>query len=253
MAGGGLTATGETLMRVIYPPTCLCCGAPVASPGALCASCWRDTPFIPGPACDKCGVPLPGDVAEPGTGVALHCDDCLRIARPWRRGRAVMEYDAVARRLVLGLKYHDRHELARPAGHWLAQRAAALVRPDTLVVPVPLHWWRLVGRRYNQSALLSAALAREIGRMHCPDLLQRRRFAGTQDGRTREGRMRNLEGAITPHPRRAGLVAGRHVLLVDDVMTSGATLAACTEACFMAGADEVDVVVLARVTRAEAG
>ncbi|MCC5986129.1 MAG: ComF family protein [Pararhodobacter sp.] len=240
-------------MRVIYPPACLSCAEPVAEPGALCARCWRDTPFIHGLACDKCASPLPGDGGGEAGNERLLCDDCLRIARPWSRGRAVMVYDEAARRMVLGLKYHDRHDLARPAGRWLAQRVAPLVRPDTLVAPVPLHWWRLLRRRYNQSALLAAALAREIGRPHCPDLLLRRRFTGTQDGRTRAGRMRNLEGAIAPHRRRAGLLDGRHVLLVDDVMTSGATLAACAEACFAAGADDVDVAVLARVMRFEDG
>ncbi len=246
-AGGAMAAAGSALMRVVYPPGCIACGVPVAEPGTLCAACWRETPFIHGAACDKCGVPLPGDAGDG----PLICDDCMSTARPWGRGRAAMVYEGAARRMVLGLKHHDRHDITRPAGRWLARSVAGLVRPDTLVVPVPLHWWRLVGRRYNQSALLASALAREIGRPHCPDLLRRRRFTGTQDGRSREDRRRNLDGAITVHRRRVGLIEGRHVLLVDDVMTSGATLAACTEACFVAGADEVDVVVLTRVLRSE--
>ena len=248
-AGGTIAAAGSALMRVVYPPGCIACGASVAEPGALCAACWRETPFIHGAACDKCGVPLPGD-ADDGP---LICDDCLTSARPWRHGRAAMVYDGAARRMVLGLKHHDRHDITRPAGRWLARSARGVVRDDTLVAPVPLHWWRLVGRRYNQSALLAAALAREIDRPHCPDLLRRRRFTGTQDGRSREARRQNLEGAIAVHRHRTGLLEGRHVLLVDDVMTSGATLAACTEACFAAGADDVDVVVLARVMRFEDG
>jgi len=229
----------------VYPPQCIACRAPVAEDGALCPDCWRETPFVHGLSCDTCGQPLPGRADEG----AVQCDDCLTIARPWGRGRAALAYGGRAREMVLALKYRDAQHLSAPAGRWLARAAADLIRPDTLIAPVPLHWWRLFRRRYNQSALLSAALSRVVDRPHCPDLLVRTRVTGIQDGRSREGRFANLQGAITPHPRRAGRIMGRHVLLVDDVMTSGATLAACAEACFGAGADAVDVVVLARVGR----
>ena len=118
-----------------------------------------------------------------------------------------------------------------------------------LVAPVPLHWLRLLKRRYNQAALLSAAIARETGLAHCPDLILRRRNTRSQEGRDREGRFRNVDGALHIHPRHAAKLAGRPVLLVDDVMTSGATLAAGADACLAAGATSVSVVVLARVAK----
>ena len=235
----------QRAIAAIYPPQCITCNALVASDFGLCPDCWRDTPFIAGLLCTKCGTPVPGE-AE---GQEVICDDCLHIARPWTAGRAALLYRDNARRLVLALKHGDRMELARPAGQWLKQAARPLLRPDTLVVPVPLHWWRLIRRKFNQSALLSAALARAAGLEHCPDALLRRRYTGSQEGRSRDDRFANLAGSIAVHPRHRARIAGRSVLIVDDVMTSGATFAAATEACLAAGADQVNVLSLARVAK----
>lgn len=232
-------------LQILYPPQCISCSAPVQSDFGLCADCWRETPFVSGLVCDQCGLPLPGqDSAE-----RVLCDDCMTIARPWEQGRAALMYRDNGRRLVLALKHGDRMELARPAALWLRQAAAPLLRPDTLVVPVPLHWWRLIRRKYNQAALLSAALARSAGVEHCPDLLIRRRNTGSQEGRTRDDRFANLRGAFATHPRRRARIAGRPVLVVDDVMTSGATFSAAATACLAAGAARVDVLSLARVAK----
>lgn len=230
-------------IRLIYPPTCLTCDARVTQEHALCPECWRDTPFARGLVCDICGVPLPGH--DPGH--AVHCDDCLRIARPWARGRAALIYDGNARHLILALKHGDRLDLAPAAARWLHRAALPLLEPGMVVAPVPLHWWRLIRRRYNQSALLSGALARLAGLPHIPDLLQRPRGTPSQEGRSREARFANMQGALRVHPRRSA--AGRHVLVVDDVMTSGATMAAAAEALLAAGAARVSVLALARVVK----
>lgn len=229
----------------MLPPQCIGCGAAVDSDFGLCGSCWRDTPFIAGLVCDRCGTPLPGEDA----GHAEYCDDCLTLARPWDRGRAVMLYRDMGRRLVLAFKHGDRLDLARPAAGWLLRAAAPILLPDMLVAPVPLHWSRLLRRRYNQSAVLSRALARLAGLDHCPDLLVRHRKTPSQEGRDRDARFANLSDAIRAHPRRAARIAGRPVLLIDDVMTSGATLAAAADACLAKGAAAVSVLALARVAK----
>ncbi len=240
-----LRAGMQSALRLLFPPQCIGCGAPVASDFGLCPDCWRETPFIAGLVCNRCGTPLPGaEGAEPAI-----CDDCMTIARPWQQGRAALLYRDMGRKLVLALKHGDRLELARPMGQWLLRAARPMLVPDMLVVPVPLHWHRLFRRRYNQSALLSRQLAREAALDHCPDLLRRTRRTGTQDDRDRNGRFLNMAGAIAVHPGRRARLAGRPVLIVDDVMTSGATLAVAAEACHAAGAGQVSVLALARVAK----
>ncbi|GHD98346.1 competence protein ComF [Defluviimonas sp. 20V17] len=240
------TAIGQAL-HLIYPPQCLSCDALVTTDFGLCGACWRDTPFIAGLTCDKCGAPLPG---ETNAGSSPECcDDCLTVPRPWHQGRAALLYRDNGRRLVLALKHGDRQDLARPAAIWLARAARPILTPDMLIAPVPLHWRRLLTRRFNQAALISAALSRELALDHCPDLLSRTRRTPSQEGRDRDDRFSNLAEALAPHPRRGARARGRHVLLVDDVMTSGATLSAAAEACRSAGARAVSVLALARVVK----
>lgn len=235
----------QAALHLIWPPQCLTCEAGVATDHGLCPDCWRDTPFIGGTVCDKCGMPLPGD------GPDALCDDCLTIARPWAQGRAALTYGRNARSLVLALKHGDRLDLAVPAGRWLMRAAGPILRPGMIVAPVPLHWIRLFRRRYNQAALLSAAVARAAGLAHCPDLMVRRRRTAAQDHKGRDARFANVGGAIGLHPGRADRVQGRHILIVDDVMTSGATLAAAAEACLAGGAADVSVLCLARVAKGD--
>lgn len=234
----------QTALHLLYPPQCLTCDALTETDHALCGSCWRDTPFLAGTVCDACGTPLPGE-AEDG----LLCDECLATPRPWSHGRAAMIYAKNGRKIVLGLKHGDRLDLVTPAARWLATAAAPLLTPDTLIVPVPLHWRRLLRRRYNQAALLAQALGKRTGHDVCVDALTRRRHTPPLDGLGKDSRFATLQEAITWHPRRGARMAGRPVLLIDDVMTSGATLAAATEACLAARATEVCVLTLARVVK----
>jgi ComF family protein len=235
----------QTALHAVFPPECLTCEARVDTDFALCGACWIETPFITGAICQLCGVGLPGADEEED----LHCDDCRSIARPWHRGRAVFSYGGNARSMVLALKHGDRPAIARAAGGWLARAAAPLVTPQTVIVPIPLHWMRLAKRRYNQSALLAQALGRAIEIPVLPDAIQRHVATASLDGLDREARFKMVSDCIRPHPRHSVDLVGKDVILVDDVMTSGATFAAATEACRQAGAITTCVIALARVAK----
>lgn len=235
----------QTALSLLYPPQCVSCGALVETDFGLCGTCWRDTSFIDGEVCDTCGAPLPGE----GDGHAAKCDDCLSADHPWGRGRAALLYEKNARRMVLALKHGDRMDLARPASGWMERVIKPILPGDALVVPIPAHWTRLFRRRYNQAAELGKAMAGRMGLDYAPDVLIRPRRTKTHDGMTPAERFANMNGAIRPHPKRQSGLVGRHVLLVDDVMTSGATFAAATHACQKAGAASVIVLSLARVAK----
>ncbi len=221
------------------------CGALTESDFGLCGACWCETPFIGGTVCEGCGVPLMG--AQDG--FRIECDDCLKAPPLWKSGRSALLYDGKARALILALKHGDRPELARLAARWMAQSGRELLQPDMVIAPVPLHWSRLLKRRYNQSALLAQHLGQDTGLDCVPDLLVRKRRTPVLDGKTAQERAKVLNDAIRVHPRRVHHLKGRDVLLVDDVMTSGATLAACTRVCQAAGANHIFVLALARVAK----
>ena len=202
--------------------------------------------FISGTVCEGCGVPLPGEA----DGFRLECDSCMRHPRPWNQGRSALLYEGQGRRLVLAFKHGDRTEIADTAAGWLQRASEQLLDGHPLVCPVPLHWTRLLKRKYNQSALLArgAGPARGAGALPGP---AKTRSANTGAGGENAGSALSDPGLCHNCPRgRKARIKGRAVLIVDDVMTSGATLSACTDACLQAGAAEVRVAVLARVTQA---
>ncbi len=247
-------------LDLVLPPRCLGCGDLVENQGALCPACWSGITFLAEPQCRRCGLPFAYDetagdeTAGDGTagsaeGGGLACGACLAEPPPFERARAVMRYDEGSRPLLLGFKHGDRTEAAAPYAAWMARSGRDLMAAAEVVAPVPLHWRRLFSRRYNQAALLARALARRQGLPEVPDLLLRRRATPSQGRLTRSERQRNVAGAFAVNPRRAKLLKGRRLLLVDDVMTTGATVAACSRAALKAGAAAVDVLLLARALR----
>lgn len=243
----GLAQAGRDVaaraLDALYPAACPSCFAPVARNGFLCAPCWASTPFIERPFCERSGAPFAQDLGE-----GLLSPEVIADPPVWTRARAVARYeDGPARRLVHRLKYADRIELAGPMGRWMARAGAELLADAELLVAVPLHRRRLFSRRFNQAAALADAVARVSGVACDPLALARVKATTPQVGLTRAQRADNLQGAFRTPPERRGVVAGRRVVLIDDVMTSGATANACARALLRAGAERVDALVFARV------
>lgn len=228
----------------LWPPRSLVSRERGAGKGPLAPHEFGQIHFLTGRVCERCGTPLGADAGE-----GADCAAC--IARPprWDRARAAFVYNDASRRLVLDLKRSGRRDGLGSFAGWMAQAGGALLDEADVIVPVPLHYVRLASRGFNQSAWLAGALARRSGTPLCVDLLKRTRRTPTQGGLSARARRRNVAGAFTVRPRRAGLVQGKRVLLVDDVLTTGATLSACTRALKRAGARHVDILVLARVVR----
>ncbi len=237
-----LGAVKAGILDAIYPPRCLACPEPTDAPHGLCSACWRDTHFIADAACDKCGAPL---IGEAGAGDL--CERCTSHPPAWDRGAAAIVYSGAGRRVVLAFKHGDRLDMVGPLAAWMAAPGRDLLATADLIAPVPLHWRRLIKRRYNQSAELARRLSRVSGVPLAADLLTRTRATVPQEKMTRESRAANQAGAFAVNPRRVDAVAGKTVLVIDDVLTSGATLSSCAEALRAAGARRVNVLTLARV------
>jgi ComF family protein len=210
----------------------------------LCAECFRGLTPITAPLCRICGVPF-HHAGQAGAGGS--CPGCLAWPPAFTQARAALRYDEGAKRLILPFKHADRTELAGPIAARMAAAGATLLRRAEVVAPVPLHWRRLLARRYNQAALLARHLAAGAGLPLVPDLLRRTRPTPPLGERGAGERAALLEGAFAVGRRGADRVTGRRVLLVDDVMTSGATAEACARVLMAAGASAVDVLAAARV------
>lgn len=237
-----LKRLGLGLTDLVYPPSCIGCGGAIRDADAFCPRCWSMMGFIERPLCDRYGLPLPVD----------HGPDLLSplaISDPpvFRRARAVARYDGLARDLVHRLKYGDRQELSRAMGRAMIRAGRELIAETDLIVPVPLHLFRLWSRRFNQAVLLAKLISQEAGKPMIPDALKRIKRTKPQVGLSRSERADNLNRAFAVHETHLLAITGKRIMLVDDVMTTASTANAAARTLLKAGAKEVDILTFALV------
>ncbi len=226
------------VLDLLLPPRCAGCGQTVTQARTLCQTCWEKAVFIAAPMCHCCGLPFEIDVPTEAL-----CLDCARAHPPFAAARSVFPYDDFSKKLILAFKQGDRTDLAPTLALWLHRSAQPLLEKCDLIAPVPLHWRRLLSRRYNQSALLALALSKLSHIPTTPQLIKRVRHTPSQGHLSRMARQKNLQGAFRVEKE----LTGKNILLIDDVLTTGATVLNCTRALHKAGAKDVYVVTLARV------
>lgn len=245
-AAGAPFGYGKRLIRsaidLVMPPTCPGCRTLLGSPAGLCFSCWQKVRFLERPWCERLGTPLSLDL---GPGVL----SAEAIANPPRyaKARSAVVYDGLVPDLVQAFKYSDRLDLAPMFAGWMLRVAGELIEETDLIVPVPLHWTRLVKRRFNQAGVLAGLVGRRTERSVRHDVLLRVKRTRQQVGLGRTDRSDNLRGAFAVPRRKKAAIAGKTILLVDDVLTTGATLDAAVRVLLRAGARAVNVLTLARV------
>ncbi|MEX1306286.1 MAG: ComF family protein [Rhodovibrionaceae bacterium] len=237
-----LRAAAFRLIDAVLPPRCLACGTTVETPGTLCVGCWSALDWLAPPLCAACGLPF-----EFEQGPDALCGGCLAERPAYGRARAALRYDDASKAMLLRFKHADRTEAAPSFAAWMGRAGAELLAEADWLAPVPLHRRRLFERRYNQAALLAHALGR--GKPVIADLLLRKRYTPSQGRRSRAERQKNVAGAFAVAPRHRAALAGKKVLLIDDVMTTGATLEACAKTLLRGGAAAVDALTMARVVR----
>lgn len=241
-APGPLRRAAGVVLDAVLPPQCLSCRAPVDTHGQICGACWSEIDFITDPRCAACGRPFEYDL-----GPRALCGACIAEPPTYGRARSVMRYGDRSRGLVIGFKHGDRTERAKTFGIWMARVGEEILSGADALVPVPLHRMRLLSRRFNQAAMLALVTGRRTGVPVQPRLLVRTRATPSQGGLNARERRANVRGAFAVRSGQERQIRGRRLVMVDDVMTTGATVSACAQVLLKAGAAAVDVLTLVQV------
>lgn len=239
----GLTRSAQAAVDWVLPPRCSLCSAMIGAEDGVCSRCFEDLHFLTDPLCLSCGQP---HLALEGEAL---CGPCLAFPPAYDWLRAAFAYNQASRALILALKYRDRLDVVPALGRWMTLVAGDRIGSGDLIMPVPLHWRRYLARRYNQSAVLAQALAERTGGLYAPDWLIRNRNTAPMKAMSQKQRQANVRGAFEVVEHRKTAVQGRRVVLIDDVYTSGATIAALCDELRAEGVAHIGVVVVARVVR----
>lgn len=233
------------ILNAALPPRCPLSGEIVDVQGMLAPESWARLQFIADPVCGACGFPLEFSIESAGA----RCAACLKNPPVYGRGRSALVYDEASRDLILGFKHGDQMQSVVSFVPWFKRAGAELLEQTDILVPVPLHRWRLLRRRYNQAALMAQALGKAVGKPCLPDILQRVRATPIQGYMRPRERQKNVKNAFRLYPRHTEKIVGKNILLIDDVYTTGSTVSECVKTLLAGGAGHVDVLTLARVVR----
>lgn len=232
------------LLNLLFPPQCLNCEVRVPTHGTLCIPCWQQIHFITEPMCHACGLPFDYDIGE-----GALCGVCMHTRPAYSYARSAFRYDEHSRKLITRFKYSDHTQLAKTYGSWLNKAGEELLKHSDIIIPVPLHYFRFLKRRFNQSALLAHTLAKKSSVKCLPNALIRTRKTTPQTGLTSKQREKNVKGAFAINKRCLKQINGKNILLIDDVMTTGSTINQCTKTLLKSGAAQVNVLTLARTVK----
>lgn len=233
---------GRVLRDWIVPPTCLMCDAIVDRSGGCCSICWGNIRFVARPYCEVLGSPFSYDMGE-----GALCAEAIANPPPFRRARSAVIYDDPIRRLVSGLKYSDRLDVAPWIAKWMVRSGRQLFEDAPIVIPIPLYKTRLLTRRFNQSAEIARNICKDKNLEYRPEILKRIRKTKQQVGLSRQERAKNVSGVFRVPPEFAFELKGRPALIIDDVFTTGATVSSAAKALNRVGVASVDVLTFARV------
>lgn len=226
---------------VVYPPCCLACGDLVQENGTICAECWGGINFIADPQCEICGLPFEFAATDGNL-----CGACLQQLPVFSKARAVFSYDDVSRKIITSFKYSDKIEPQAVYAKWMARVGKEMLEEADIIMPVPLHRVKLLLRKYNQAALLAKELARISGKKIMVSALLRKKHTKAQAGFSRQNRLKNITGAFVINKKYLDKIAGKKILLIDDVMTTGATVTECSKILLKAKVARVEVLTLAK-------
>jgi ComF family protein len=238
----GVLSLGRSALDLVYPPQCVACDRATSASHGLCSSCWSGLRFIARPYCERLGTPFTVDIGGPLLSPAAIADPPV-----FERARAATAYEGVAKEMVRRFKFADHLPMAKPMARMMRQAGAELIAEADLIVPTPSHRWRLLQRRFNQSALLAQELSGSIGLPMAFDLLQKKKATAPQTHLTKAQRRENISGAFSVGKEQRFRLEGKRVLLIDDVITTGATANAASRILLRAGAGAVDILAFAMV------
>tara|TARA_A100000171_G_C2124687_1_gene142801 strand:- start:403 stop:1134 length:732 start_codon:yes stop_codon:yes gene_type:complete len=232
----------QKALTFFIPHRCLLCREEVLSAESLCGACWPKLSYISSPQCDCCGFPFDFEVEQGSL-----CAACIQKKPPFTKARSALFYSEASKTLILRFKHGDGTELAPVFAKWLVRAGRDLISESDFIVPVPLHWSRLLKRRYNQAALLGKALSHLSGIPFLPLGLKRYEKTPSQGVLSARQRFKNVKNVFRVSKSYQKKLIGKRVLLVDDVYTSGATVYHASKVLIKAGADAVYVLTVARV------